>query len=650
MSTAKKRVRVPIAWLLVMLLLVASLVPSMGVQAAPATQKTVPSLRMIFSARYYADRNLDVRMAYGYNEKNLYNHFVTYGIKEGRVISPVLDLHAYKAGNLDLQRAFGDDWLLYVWHFLNYGIYENAKGQRSDAGILFNPTVFLKENPEVQQITGGDLLLTVQYYIAQGMPKGNWVNPPWIAPKTSSAVQQNFSGEEEHSPWQGDTDGDGGSHEPSKPDKPSKPEITDPPGPIDPEPVEHEHTRDSFDESGHCKVTGCEYTLAEFQADCKVDHGAIYTTKHCDVCGAAGTKVCEVDHGEILKGELCPECGVEGTKTEEPVEPEEPFVCPKADKHADLHLGVSCDGESCSYVGEVPHEFTDGKCQCGAEDPDYVPPIESECTEEDHAADRVACGATCPKCNAYVAPEHQYVPTGCLRCGAACPNADNHKNIPCGGGCEICQWTPQSTHSFVDGVCERCGYVCPHSYCKGKCDWCGATTFYCTNAFHQNCPPKDPTVMCPDCGQPAGTEHAYIGGNGPCVDCGACPGDKVYGEHQYGEDGMCVICGAKGEVVAYTPENCPGHEYNDNNVCVKCGSVKNVEASGGAEETTTGGDGEDGAESTGDVEGVTGLPDALVPDAVDGVMDVTDDAEDEEGEESDGDKENTTADAAQSTT
>ncbi len=813
MNAIARRVRAHMAWLLAFTLLIASLIPSMGVQAAPATQKTVPSLRMIFSAKYYADYNLDVREKYGYDEEELYNHYMNFGIKEGRSISPILELHAYKAGNADLRAAFGDDWLLYVWHFLNYGIYENANGQRSNAGILFNPVVFLEENPEVRQITGGDLLLTVQYYIEQGMPKGNWVNPPWIAPTASNSLQSSSSeaSSSNDSGSSHDSDDNGGSGESSVPEKPIKPDDGDediPPAPEepDPEPVEHEHTKNSFDEFGHCMVAGCMYTLAEFQADCTVDHSAIdegeycdncgaegtnvsesvhdknsvhtrnsfgadglctrgcgltltefqencsnaanhgeilfgevcqqcghegtkiveancpnrgqhkelhidetcgqcgvagelkyamdecpnrdahaygkscnlctyvgeclmdhdaiYTTKHCDVCGVAGTKVCEVDHDEIPKGEFCPECGAEGTK-EEPVEPE-PFVCPKADMHADLHLGVACDGEGCNYVGEAPHEFADGRCQCGAEDPDYVPPHEHdwsnkdgvcadckepcsedhavgiecptcgyrrpaeepECTEEDHAADKLACGATCQKCNAFVAPEHQFVPTGCLRCGATCPDADSHDDVPCGGGCATCQWTPQSTHTFVDSVCERCGYVCPHSYYKGKCDWCGATTFYCTNAFHQTCPPADPSVMCPECGQPSGTGHAFLSDTGVCNDCGAKDPNWT------------------GPVYAYTPENCPGHAYGESEKCTNCGAVKNSEtlpegedgdvASGIGDEANDDSIADD--DENADAEATTEqLPEALPVEYTEvEFVEVTDDDEPDKGQEEQG--------------
>jgi hypothetical protein len=210
--------------------------------------------------------------------------------------------------------------------------------------------VFLEENPEVRQITGGDLLLTVQYYIEQGMPKGNWVNPPWIAPTASNSLQSSSSeaSSSNDSGSSHDSDDNGGSGESSVPEKPIKPDDGDediPPAPEepDPEPVEHEHTKNSFDEFGHCMVAGCMYTLAEFQADCTVDHSAIDEGEYCDNCGAEGTNVSESVHDKnsvhtrnsFGADGLCTRgCGLTLTEFQE--------NCSNAANHGEILFGEVC--------------------------------------------------------------------------------------------------------------------------------------------------------------------------------------------------------------------------------------------------------------------------------------------------------------------
>jgi hypothetical protein len=84
-------------------------------------------LKDIFDAEYYADTYPDLKAAFGYNEKLLYKHFITYGLKEGRNMNPVLDVVAYREAYADLQNAFGDDWDAYVNHFFTYGAYETDR-------------------------------------------------------------------------------------------------------------------------------------------------------------------------------------------------------------------------------------------------------------------------------------------------------------------------------------------------------------------------------------------------------------------------------------------------------------------------------------------------------------------------------------------
>ena len=49
-------------------------------------------LRDVFDARAYADKYPDVREAFGYDEEALLQHYLTFGIAEGREVDGLIDV------------------------------------------------------------------------------------------------------------------------------------------------------------------------------------------------------------------------------------------------------------------------------------------------------------------------------------------------------------------------------------------------------------------------------------------------------------------------------------------------------------------------------------------------------------------------------
>lgn len=86
------------------------------------------SLRDYFDARYYASLYPDLQDAYGDDEEGLYQHYITFGIKEGRSASRVFNVNKYREKYADLDAAFGDDWDAYATHYTVYGIKEGRDG------------------------------------------------------------------------------------------------------------------------------------------------------------------------------------------------------------------------------------------------------------------------------------------------------------------------------------------------------------------------------------------------------------------------------------------------------------------------------------------------------------------------------------------
>ncbi len=77
-----------------------------------------------FNATYYANKYADLKAAFGTDANKLYNHFLQYGIKEGRQASPIFNINTYLNNNGDLKAAFGSDKVKAYNHFKEYGIKE----------------------------------------------------------------------------------------------------------------------------------------------------------------------------------------------------------------------------------------------------------------------------------------------------------------------------------------------------------------------------------------------------------------------------------------------------------------------------------------------------------------------------------------------
>ncbi len=81
----------------------------------------------IFNPTYYSDKYSDLKKVYGTDVTKLFNHFLNYGMKEGRQAISTFNVIAYKNNYEDLRKAFGDNIVSYYKHYLQYGYKENRK-------------------------------------------------------------------------------------------------------------------------------------------------------------------------------------------------------------------------------------------------------------------------------------------------------------------------------------------------------------------------------------------------------------------------------------------------------------------------------------------------------------------------------------------
>lgn len=78
----------------------------------------------VYDFEYYIDKYSDIRSAFANNPAGALQHFVEYGVKEGRQACAEFSITAYKNNNVDLRSAFGNNDMAYIRHYKSLGYKE----------------------------------------------------------------------------------------------------------------------------------------------------------------------------------------------------------------------------------------------------------------------------------------------------------------------------------------------------------------------------------------------------------------------------------------------------------------------------------------------------------------------------------------------
>lgn len=109
-----------------------------------------------FDYVYYANANPDVKNAFGTNRDALYKHYVEYGIREGRAAKRIsrsrlsafgkngegFDAVQYANAYPDLKAAFGENKGALWNHYVNYGVYEGRRPFANSRSSLAQLMIF----------------------------------------------------------------------------------------------------------------------------------------------------------------------------------------------------------------------------------------------------------------------------------------------------------------------------------------------------------------------------------------------------------------------------------------------------------------------------------------------------------------------------
>jgi beta-N-acetylglucosaminidase len=117
---------------------------------------------LVFDAVYYKNEHPDLENAIGSDATKLYEHFMNFGISEGRQAHPVFDVKHYVNQNSDLKTAFGSDYAKAMNHYVTTGYQENRKtAEPVDLGSRFYANIICANNTNMNLGTNGT---TVEVY------------------------------------------------------------------------------------------------------------------------------------------------------------------------------------------------------------------------------------------------------------------------------------------------------------------------------------------------------------------------------------------------------------------------------------------------------------------------------------------------------
>ena len=139
----------------------------------------------VFDAAYYADRYPDLKTAFGNDDSALLQHFIQYGMAEGRQGSSQFDVYSYKNLYPDLRAAFGNNLKSYYMHYISSGKAEGRKAtgvntlqkpittyNGIDYSAVYDYNYYLKKHSDLAKIYTNDDIGLLAHFVNCGMSEG----------------------------------------------------------------------------------------------------------------------------------------------------------------------------------------------------------------------------------------------------------------------------------------------------------------------------------------------------------------------------------------------------------------------------------------------------------------------------------------------
>ena len=176
----KKHKSAAVVFMMLAVVLFCSWIP-VTTQAALELEKQYAA---VYNYNYYRTHNTDLQKVFGTNEQKYVEHFVNYGMKEGRQGSEEFNVEIYKYNYSDLRSAYGNDNAKYYKHYVNYGKAEGRNGKTKlstgsstvyngvDYKDVYNYDYYRTKNADLQKVFGTDSAKYLEHFVEHGMDEG----------------------------------------------------------------------------------------------------------------------------------------------------------------------------------------------------------------------------------------------------------------------------------------------------------------------------------------------------------------------------------------------------------------------------------------------------------------------------------------------
>jgi len=124
---------------------------------------------LVFDPEVYYGRHKDLADAFGHHEGKLFEHFMLFGIKEGRVASPYFDVGYYYHHNPDLAAAFNTIFGPNYWAAFKHFYTEGTNSSQHKASIIVDTVYYTSTNPD---LAGYSTFQAAWHYATCGVYEG----------------------------------------------------------------------------------------------------------------------------------------------------------------------------------------------------------------------------------------------------------------------------------------------------------------------------------------------------------------------------------------------------------------------------------------------------------------------------------------------
>ena len=139
----------------------------------------------VYDFNYYIEHYNDIKQLYEYDDKAAIQHFVKYGMAEGRQAKDNFNVFSYKNRYADLRIAYGNDIESYYMHYIKYGKNEGriANGDITiqnpitvyngiDYSLVYNFNYYINRYSDLKAIYANDDVSAIEHFVKYGMKEG----------------------------------------------------------------------------------------------------------------------------------------------------------------------------------------------------------------------------------------------------------------------------------------------------------------------------------------------------------------------------------------------------------------------------------------------------------------------------------------------